>query len=424
MRTGHRQRKGALQSCSSGFSEIIEAPCLSKLFEEAARRDTAVYRRTPDEELLALGVAREFPEADDLPSGGRQIFWRAFDGGLDRGQGEWDRFERNYRYVPQAILLRRTNQPKTRVLAVSQAAWRRWESLGEPGSTGAEETTSDLVEATSHLLDEDRFRQAVRRIIDEKALPKAVIARRLRQQTNSPPSLTGILDRLASDYATCTTFALSPGESLFPTFVGATPERLVAVEEGRLSTMALAGTVGGDALEDRQRAERGLLESTKDREEHRFVRDMIADALAPHCVDLNAPETPGILRLSNVSHLHTPIEGRLKDDAAFFDVVDALHPTPAVCGTPREEARQFIRRHEDFDRGLYAGVLGWADGRDDGEADVLLRAALIDESGATLYAGAGITADSDVDAEWEETTQKFRPLLDALGCGSDRGSDE
>ena len=181
--------------------------------------------------------------------------------------------------------------------------------------------------------------------------------------------------------------------------------------------MALAGTTrhAAGATTTRQGAEQDLLGSSKDLAEHGYVVAMILEQLAPLCASLEVAREPGLRRLANVSHLETPIKGRLLQEVGLLDAVDALHPTPAVCGVPRKEAREMIRELEGYDRGLYAGTLGWLDGRGNGVFDVARRCGLIEGSRALLYAGAGITTESDVDVEWAETARKFDALRGAIG---------
>ncbi len=248
----------------------------------------------------------------------------------------------------------------------------------------------------------------MRQVTDERAAPKVVFARRALVQSATPFELDHLLDKLGAAYPSCSLFAISPSQDRrFPAFVGATPERLARVRDGAVETMALAGTAEPEH-------DHALLDSAKDLDEHRFVIDMIADALERLCTTVAVDPEPRLHRLANVSHLLTRISGALCDGVGLAQVVDALHPTPAVCGTPRDTARQLIRRFEGFDRGLYAGAFGWMDASGNGEFDVALRCGLVDERSALLFAGAGITRDSDVERELVETRDKFEPMLRAL----------
>lgn len=219
-----------------------------------------------------------------------------------------------------------------------------------------------------------------------------------------------ILNRLRGEYPKCSVFSLQNDEGT--SFIGATPERLVSVEDGRFTTEAIAGSAARDssAAEDARLA-RGLLTSDKDLREHRHVVESIRRRLASVGLGAVIPETPGLLVLPNVQHLQTPVEGRVSGGVHLLDIAAALHPTPAVGGTPRDAALDDIRRWEPFGRGLFGGLTGWFDTRGNGEFAVGIRSALIRESRARLYAGAGIVEGSDPELEHRETSMKMAALL-------------
>jgi isochorismate synthase len=200
-------------------------------------------------------------------------------------------------------------------------------------------------------------------------------------------------------------------------FVSASPERLVRVDAGRLSTAAIAGTVPrGSTPEEERRQESDLLTSGKLRDEQDYVTRMIRESLEPICDDIDTSRRD-ILRLPDLLHLRTPVQARMRAGRSFLDAVAALHPTPAVAGTPRDMARTLIRKIECFDRGLYAGVLGWMNTAGDGDSVVAIRSALIHGGSATLYAGAGIIDRSEPEQEVQETRLKMQALLRAFEHG-------
>ena len=180
--------------------------------------------------------------------------------------------------------------------------------------------------------------------------------------------------------------------------------------------MAIAGSAprGIDAEEDARLAA-GLLASDKDREEHAVVVAMLRDALGPIVERLDVAPEPGILALRDIQHLVTPMEGLLREETGILALAERLHPTPAVGGEPRGAALDLIAEHEGFDRGWYAGPVGWLGADGDGELMVALRCGLVDGQRATLFAGCGIVADSDPSREWEESRIKLRPVASALG---------
>jgi isochorismate synthase len=203
------------------------------------------------------------------------------------------------------------------------------------------------------------------------------------------------------------------------TFLGGSPERLVRLEGDRLESDCLAGTIARDPdpVRDRELAGR-LLASDKDRHEHALVREFLVEALNPLCRTLNVPESPRLLGLPHLHHLHTPVLGIIRPDISLSSLVGALHPTPAVCGTPREEALDLIRETESTPRGWYAGAIGHV-GVGTLDLAVGIRSVLLGPDRATVFAGGGLVAASDPESEFEETERKAEPwvqLVQELGA--------
>ncbi|GGV31414.1 isochorismate synthase [Actinomadura cremea] len=244
--------------------------------------------------------------------------------------------------------------------------------------------------------------------IRQGRLGKVVLARDLNAHARDPIDARVLLRRLADRFPGCYTFSCDG-------MVGATPELLIRRAGGDIESLVLAGTTprAADPAEDAARATR-LIGSAKDREEHRYAADMVRDALAPLCSRLDVPTEPELLRLPNLLHLASHIRGRLTGDRSVLDVVAALHPTPAVCGTPTGTAMNLIRELEGMDRGRYAGPVGWVDARGDGEWGIALRCAQLDGPHARLFAGCGIVSDSDPAAELAEADTKFGAMRHAL----------
>jgi isochorismate synthase len=238
----------------------------------------------------------------------------------------------------------------------------------------------------------------------ERALDPATILRRLVVSDRGDPSPGARL--------TSTVFAFARGER---TFLGSSPERLASVRGRQLRTMALAGTIGRgvDAVEDGAMGAE-LLASEKDREEHAVVVAMLRETLAPLVEALVLPRTPRIVRGARLQHLLTDAGGTLCDGVGLLDVVERLHPTPAVGGWPTEPALDLLDEESDLDRGWYAGPVGWVDRIGDGDMTVAIRSGLVSGHAASLYAGCGIVADSEPDREWEESALKLRVMGDAL----------
>ena len=240
-------------------------------------------------------------------------------------------------------------------------------------------------------------------------LSKVVLARDLLATTPEPIDARVLLRRLAAAYPDCYTFACAG-------LVGATPELLVRREGSRISSLVLGGTTSrrGDPEADAE-AGSALLASPKETEEHQYAVTSVTDALAPLCSTLSADPGPSLLALANVQHLATWVTGRLAGDRSALALAAALHPAAAaVGGTPADRALQVIRELEGMDRGRYAGPVGWLDADGNGEWGLALRCAEIDGPRARLFAGCGIVAGSDPEAELAETHAKFRPIRYAL----------
>ncbi len=238
---------------------------------------------------------------------------------------------------------------------------------------------------------------------------KVVIARDAVASIPPDADRRALLRELADRYPDCLTFAVDG-------LMGASPETLVSVHAREASARVLAGSMArGAGPADDSAAAAHLATSTKDLDEHAFAVRSVLDALQPHVRAIMASELPFTLKLPNLWHLATDIEMQLGDDASALDLVAALHPTAAVAGSPRDAALDLIAELEPFDRGRYAGPVGWIDHDGDGEWVIALRCARIDDDGSlTAYAGAGIVIDSDPDSELAETRMKFRPIADAL----------
>ncbi len=252
----------------------------------------------------------------------------------------------------------------------------------------------------------ERFEARVRRIterIGAGEAEKIVAARRVEVRLEGPASARPLIERFARRHRSCTRFAMRIAGT---TFLGATPERLVAVAGGRVRTEALAGTA--------PRGDREALEaSLKDAAEHAFVVEAIASAIEPFVDTVERAREPQVLVLPDVLHLQTPIEGTLAGDAHVLELAAALHPTPAVGGVPREAAITHILAHEP-PRGWYTGPFGVFDRRGEGDFVVALRAGAVRGDRAWAWAGGGIVRDSSPAAELEETRLKLRPFLGVL----------
>ena len=274
------------------------------------------------------------------------------------------------------------------------------------------------------------YARAVACAVDElKAgeLRKVVLARALKLTMAAPVDVRTLLGNLVSDNAAGFTYAVDlPAETGRRTLVGATPEMLLSRTGTTVVANPLAGSIprDPDPAKDRANGE-ALLASAKDHEEHRVVVEAVADALRPFCRTLNVPAKPSLISTTAVWHLSTHITGELRDlNISSLRLASALHPTPAVCGSPAKAARATITALEPFDRGFYAGAIGWCDAEGDGQWVVGIRCAELVEpvtgpSTMTLYSGAGIMPASVPELEVTETSAKFQTLLRAMGLRLD-----
>jgi isochorismate synthase len=240
---------------------------------------------------------------------------------------------------------------------------------------------------------------------------KVVTAREVQLSFAAALDPVATVSALSQQAPECSRFLFRWGPA---SFIGATPERLVHKRGRRLATEALAGSI--DARADSP--EHRLAASLKDLEEHEPVVAAIQRALAPLCERLELPSRPAVRRLKHLLHLCTPIQGVLRGDTHVLSIVERLHPTPAVGGVPTAAALDWIARHEPFDRGWYAGAVGWFDAQGDGDFNVALRSGLISDRQARLYAGAGIVRGSVAEAEYAETTPKLAAVLGSLRARS------
>lgn len=279
-------------------------------------------------------------------------------------------------------------------------------ALGAPAAPAAPLAPGPVPIRVAHL-DRAAWDAEVRRLVSAIAggeLEKVVAARRAVVELDGELDDVAVIERLAV-HEGCTRFAFRQAGA---TFLGATPERLVARAGLEVATEALAGSMPvGQASR--------LLASAKDLAEHALVARAIAERLAPACARLEVPAAPVIRELKHVLHLSTPITGRLRRSAHVLELARALHPTPAVAGVPTEAALRWIAAHEPAPRGWYAAPVGWFDAAGDGEFAVALRSGVIEGRRAHVWAGAGIVRGSKPDAEWAETAWKLRALLGALG---------
>ncbi|MGF9699431.1 isochorismate synthase DhbC [Paenibacillus sp. MABNR03] len=320
----------------------------------------------------------------------------------------------------------------------------QWADPPSPAANGSYEKHPA---ATGCVIDEVPAAEVYQRSVDhvlkqmeQGELDKVVLSRQLHVTSEHMVNTHQLLRNLFRDNAHGYTFAvpmskLTEMKSIITTnkrdlievnkegnrtFIGASPELLVTRKGTMVKANPLAGSAArsDDPAEDRRRAE-ALLASPKDRYEHAVVIDAVAAAMRPLCKQLSVPAEPSLIQTSTMWHLSTEIHGELLDEGtSSLEVAFALHPTPAICGTPVQSAREAIGAQEPFDRELFTGMVGWCDCEGDGEWAVTIRCAEVDGNALKLFAGAGIVAGSTAEAELAETSAKFRTMLLAMGLES------
>jgi len=312
--------------------------------------------------------------------------------------------------------------PKIIVGQKGGKSWITW--IGDEAQPALKEMTaipkSGAIEFSQGSLSDTEWKARVAIAINKiknSELDKVVLARDLIGKSNQDISKQALINSLIENYPTTWVFLVS-------NLIGATPELLVRLSKSLVTSRVLAGTIKmtGNEAQDLALAA-SLAKSSKDLEEHEYAVRSVADALAPYCSSTNVPEAPFVLHLANVMHLATDVTGVVNDSVTpvdIFTIISSLHPSAAVCGTPTSKAKQVIDELEGMNRGRYAGPVGWIDAHNDGEIGIALRTGQIsdDSKSIQIYAGCGIVAGSDPEAELEESQAKLKPMRRALETNS------
>jgi menaquinone-specific isochorismate synthase len=327
-------------------------------------------------------------------------------------------------FLPQWQIIRRLEEctlianfkinAQTNVTEITDRIWQRFQTIQTSQYTLS--PPNGLPPVDRKITDTHNFRAAVvaaLESIQQQQIRKLVLAHAVDVRSPLPFQWAHSLHNLRQRHPDCTVFSVGNGQG--QSFIGASPERILSIRNHQLVTDALAGSSprGRSVIEDADLAQR-LMSSDKERREHQVVVDFIAQQLVNLGLQPMFSDRPQILQLSNIQHLHTPIQTPVPNQIQPLDILAELHPTPAVAGMPRAIACQQIQAYENFGRSLYASPLGWLDAQGNAEFVVGIRSALLDGQRARLYAGAGIVAGSDPDRELAEIMLKFQTLLQAL----------
>lgn len=354
---------------------------------------------------IALSVALDENKTQDIPQQIQILLDRARCAGLEPfvlGALSFEEGHRSRFIVPESVTVVPSYALRSKLVMPPKAnhelRWKRF--VPEPA-------------AYKHSVE-----QAIQKI-RHSDLEKVVLARMLELEIGSVIDIGPILDQLMCRSTSSYVFSLpplasSPKENAV--FLGASPELLIRKDGDNFCSNPLAGSIATSPNPAQNEANRRiLLTSEKDRREHEFVRRAVVECLRPLCSDITVADAYEVVSAGPIMHLSSRIRGRLKSsEITSLSLAQRLHPTPAVCGTPNELAKSTIRDIETFDRGLYAGTVGWCDAKGNGEWAVSLRCAEIDGNIARLYSGAGIVEASCPQSELQETDTKLETMLNVL----------
>jgi isochorismate synthase len=426
----------------------IEDPCAA-IFAARLASDRWFCWEQPDRDfaLAGMGMAREvssrgerrfaevartagetgrdavLDEPRGLPAGAGPVWLGGFafdpEGG---GSGTWSSFEPGSLFLPEVSVCRRGGESFLTVNAVvgpGDDAERLGAALGARLSGLRADATLPLLDphptgrptirsARPPRAFEDAVEKATARIAAGE-MEKVVLAREVIVGAAAAHDPGPIFGAMREQFPACFCFCAGTPEAAF---VGASPELLVRRSGASVSTVALAGSTrrSSDPAVDDHLAER-LRRSDKDRREHRIVVERIVRRLRPHAVWVETGPEPEIVKVANIQHLATPVIAQLAEPRSAIELAGMLHPTPAVGGEPWPAAAAPLIELEQLDRGWYAAPLGWMDATEDGEFCVALRSALLRDRDAHLFAGVGVVAGSDPEAELAETEVKLQAML-------------
>lgn len=338
---------------------------------------------------------------------------------------EWDGFPSAYFVVPTFQLIIKDGEASISINLITESddATEAVEQLRNERDLlirmAARESTLSVTKPKVASIEErakEQYMTAVADVTEQiksGEAAKVVIARSLTMNFEGEVQGVTALHHISNEQPGSYHFGLQKDEQLF---FGATPERLIEISAGRAYSACVAGSIRrGKTEKEDDELGMELLADCKNREEHQYVVNMISNVFNRFCSNLAIPNKPELMKVRDIQHLFTPVEGTVARGIDIFSLVEALHPTPALGGVPTDTSMAIIRQAEKMDRGYYAAPIGWTDSEGDGEFAVAIRSALLEGDRAHLYAGGGIVAESEVKKEYEETWVKFRPVLRALG---------
>ena len=388
-----------------------------------------ISHKERDFDKLKADIKGMFENISSFGSSEKNITPKVFGGfsfaNDSRRESQWGSFENTHFVLPKILITEEVgkkaylslytfcnsneNVTDVRDSLVSMVKDENFEQFLQKEISKESKTKSDIAQLDKEQNEEYWIKLLSKAIARMKAedFKKVVLARSVERETSMSPF--DVLASLEKDYQNSYRFLFNPKHGEY--FVGASPELLAKLKGKYLETMALAGTTSkGKTKEEELKLAEELLASQKDRHEHDLVVQSIKRALLPISDSIMLQNSPEILRIGSIQHLHTPVKARVHDGKNIIDLIKILHPTPALGGEPRDVALKFIEEEEMLDRGWYAAPVGWIDSNLDGQFAVAIRSAYVKNNILRMFAGAGILSSSDPNKEWEETELKLSPM--------------
>jgi len=418
-----------LNSLGSSNSKMI-------FFRQPIRKNSfialgSVNDLIPDDETNICAISENFNKWrnkfinnwDDLDLKFVPIILSAVKFDAKRNSEKWFDFPPLSFYIPEIILLRSEEdsfcifnfiykderQVETILKKLKEKLSRIINSNGKtdyPPALINEEVLNDSKEEKSNW---NKLVEKAKDILKNNESEKLVLSRQKTFLVSNNPDWNFIFEKFEKKFPGCYLF-LNKSKSSY--FFGVSPEKFISVNNGKIEVEAVAGSAprSKQKPEDRE-FENGLLVSLKNLKEHKYVSKFIIKVLKKYSSNISISDNPEIKKLDNIQHLITKVSAELKIKDKLFELIDSLYPTPAVCGVPKKYALDQIRQLENFDRGLYSGLIGWLDFKGNCNFAVTIRSALAKGKKISAYAGAGIVEDSDPDEEFIETQLKLKPIL-------------
>ncbi|MBI9070986.1 MAG: isochorismate synthase [Melioribacteraceae bacterium] len=340
----------------------------------------------------------------------------------------WNDFGNENWFIPEFILLKKFGKSflvfnfdldNTNKEFVKNRFLKTFSQITSANSTERKkEETVNIIPKCNEEADKLHWKENIDKALDlitREEFQKIVISRQVEFEISSVPQITFLLEKLSERYSQCYVFAYKNGGSVF---FGASPEKLAKVKNGWIEADALAGSIprGKTEAEDSGFADELLL-SKKNLIEQKTVVDFIASSFKEYSSEIVYEEKPTIRKLPNIQHLWTPIKAKLSTDRSLIDILRNIHPTPAICGEPCNLALNSINDIENYERGLFAGMIGWGNFENEGEFAVAIRSGLLKDEMLYAFAGCGIVEGSDPELEFKETELKLQPILSLFENG-------